>query len=292
MNNKPTRYLAWAALLVALAVGVSACAGAATTPTPESPCQVGDTWTRPTDGAVMVCVPAGEFLMGSSDNEIDAILAACSDCWRESFANERPQHTVYLDAFWIDRTEVTSAQYEKCVAAGACSGRCVYPANAPAHPILCESGWENEYATWVGGRLPTEAEWEKACRGADGRMYPWGDDAPDCTRANYQDCFDGSDAVVGSYPAGASPYGALDMHGNGEWVADWYGGDYYRRSPVRNPQGPLPTESTERVIRGRGYLSHAEFRCASRSVWDPGAFEKEVSHYAFRVVVDIDPSGP
>jgi formylglycine-generating enzyme required for sulfatase activity len=228
----------------------------------------GDTWTRPADSAVMVYVPAGEFLMGSTENDPDA---------RDE---EKPVHTVDLDAFWIDKTEVTNAQYRKCVEAGACEEPGCGNRNdviGPSQPVVCVS-WDDAqaYASWVGGRLPTEAEWEKAARGTDGRTYPWGDSAPDCNRANYSDC-GRAIADVGSYPEGASPYGVLDMAGNAwEWVADWYAEDYYSRSPARNPQGP--DSGDRRVQRGGSFdWGQARVRCAYRigslpaySNWDLG----------------------
>ncbi|MBU6332964.1 MAG: formylglycine-generating enzyme family protein [Chloroflexi bacterium] len=133
-------------------------------------------------------------------------------------------------AFRIGRTEVTNAQYAQCVAAGACTvpetfDGCNYSNAAYAeHPVACVTREQaREYAAWAGGRLPTDTEWTRACQGDDGRMYPWGEAAPDERLANFafrQDLGDGTTAV-GSYPAGASPYGALDMAGNvWEWVGD------------------------------------------------------------------------
>jgi len=218
------------------------------------------TWTRPADGMVMVYVPAGEFLMGSSDAD------------GQAQDNEKPQHTVYLDAYWIDRTEVTNAQYRKCVEAGACREPGCWDNenyNAPDQPVVCVS-WDDAraYAAWAGGRLPTEAEWEKAARGTDGRIYPWGNSAPDCDKANYADCIE-HPAVVGSCLLGANPYGALDMAGNvWEWVADWYDAGYYARSPAHNPQGPDARDS--RVLRGGAFSSgERSVRCAARSWYYP-----------------------
>jgi formylglycine-generating enzyme required for sulfatase activity len=192
---------------------------------------------------VMVCVPAGAFLMGSTDGD--------------PYANDReqPQHAVHLDAFWIDEHEVTNTQYRKCVEAGACQEPGCWTdsrLSSPDQPVVCVA-WDDAqaYAAWVGGRLPTEAEWEKAARGTDGQIYPWGDSPPDCYKANYWGCT-GWPLSVGTHPDGASPYGALDMAGNvWEWVADWYSDDYYAWSLFRNPQGPDLGDS--RVLRGGGF---------------------------------------
>jgi formylglycine-generating enzyme required for sulfatase activity len=218
--------------------------------------------TRAVDGAAMVYVPAGEFLMGSTDADAKAA------------GDEKPQHCVYLDAFWIDRTEVTNAQYVQFLNAlgehtGACAGRdCAETVveDKYSHIIGREGRYEVEpgfedhpvtqvswygavaYCEWAGARLPTEAEWEKAARGVDGRLYPWGSKAADCRKAQYGDC-GGETVPAGSRPAGASPYGSLDMAGNvWEWVADWYDPEHYGSSPEQNPQGPAT--GRYKVFRG------------------------------------------
>ena len=197
------------------------------------------TQTRQIDGMEMVLVPAGEFPMGSEDGS----------------ENERPVHEVYLDAFYIDKYEVSNGQYEMCVKAGKCDAPSVTSSSTrdnyygnPSYadyPVIFVT-WYNaqDYCAWAGGRLPTEAEWEKAARGTDDRTYPWGNGDPNCSLANSYNDDTGSYCVgdtseVGSYPTGASPYGALDMTGNvAEWVSDWYSPDYYSNSPVSNPLGP------------------------------------------------------
>jgi len=205
----------------------------------------------------------------------------------EAEDDEKPQHTVYLDAFWIDKTEVTNAQYRKCVQAGDCQEPWCWDDdhfNAPEQPVVCVS-WHDaqSYCDWAGAWLPTEAEWEKAARGSDGRVYPWGDEF-DCSRGNFDDETEYDDYVVpggegcdgyvttapvGSFPAGASPYGVLDMAGNvWEWVADWYGSDYYARSPSRNPQGP--DSGDYKGLRGGTWFDYPErARCANRFGYNP-----------------------
>jgi eukaryotic-like serine/threonine-protein kinase len=191
--------------------------------------------------------------MGSSDSDADAD------------SDEMPQHKVTLDAFWIDRTEVTADQYAKCVAAGKCAAPGCAGAGKGDHPVVCMT-WQGaaDYCAWAGRRLPTEAEWEKAARGTDGRIYPWGNEALDRAKANYGGNV-GDATPVGAYPAGASPYGALDMAGNvWEWVNDWYRSDYYASSPGSNPQGPATGKDW--VLRGGswGYRDN-DLRVANRS---------------------------
>lgn len=202
-----------------------------------------DASAQPDDVADMVLVPAGELDMGCGPD----IASSCN-------AEELPEHRVALDAFWIDRTEVTQSAYARCVRAGVCkvpvSG--FDPERQPQHPVVYVN-WQHArtYCQWRGRRLPTEAEWEKAARGTDGRAFPWGNEAATCALAYYTRCEEPFPAV-GSRPAGKSPFGALDMAGSvEEWVADWYGGDTYAKSPPRDPRGP--EMGTQRVLRGGAY---------------------------------------
>ena len=223
----------------------------------------------------MVYVPGGTFQMGSTDAEINAAIEQCEqdrgsgECegW---FGNESPRHLVTLDSFWIDRTEVTNAQYRDCVEAGVCtpptssiSGtreNYYKSSDYDDYPVV-NVKWHQarEYATWVGGRLPTESEWEYAARGTTGRLYPWGD-VFDGTRLNFCDVnctedrrtLDYDDgyaltAPVGSYPLGSSWCGAQDMSGN---VSEW---TQSLRMPYEyNPADGREDVSTngDRIVRG------------------------------------------
>lgn len=218
-----------------------------------------------TKGRDMVVVAAGEFMMGCNSKRD-------GHCDRD----ERPYHAVYLDAFYIDRHEVKNADYLECVKNDACRPARTYPDfDGPEQPVVGVS-WDDaaNYCRWAGKSLPTEAQWEKAARGTDGRVYPWGSSwcGCDCAIQEYRQSYGcGKDATwtVGSAARGASPYGALDMAGNvWEWVSDWYGAGYYSDSPKENPPGPASGE--KRVKRGGGYANTRTYlRASDRSPSPP-----------------------
>ncbi|WP_455378225.1 formylglycine-generating enzyme family protein [Petrachloros mirabilis] len=236
----------------------------------------------------MVLIPAGEFIMGSFEDGI-------------SSDDERPQRKVFIDAFWIDRYEVTNAQYKQFIdttshpaPTHSISKFTLWSHNVPfpgseEHPVV-NVRWKDAvaYCNWLGRRLPTEAEWEKAARGADGQRYPWGNEW-DFTRSNSASYWagrtiefkDGEEwkafwiagdgarisreqglrgevltMPVGSFPDGASPYGVFDMAGNvSEWVMDWYEPYSYLNAPLSNPQGP--DGQLLKVVRGGSWLKPA-----------------------------------
>ena len=237
-----------------------------------------ETFAGPDDIGAMADIPAGAFPMGCN-GEKDG---ACD-------GDEFPYHIVSLSAYRIGKYEVTADEYAACVAAGDCVNTTsllhyyLYDDNpycnlgAPGrgkHPMQCVT-WDGAwaYCAYAGKRLPTEAEWEKAARGTDGRIYPWGDEPPSCGRAVMDDpqaggpgCGAGGTLPVGSRAAGASPYGVHDMAGNvWEWVNDIYGEDYYAVSPDTDPSGP--DTGFMRVLRGGAWRGSdaADLRTSHRS---------------------------
>ncbi len=244
-------------------------------PTPTPTLGVGSTWIRPEDGMVMAYVPAGTFQMGSQDG----------------YGDERPVHTVYLDAYWIDQTEVTNAMYAAFLNAlgNRSEGGAIWLDADDSNVLILQSlgewksktGYENHpvvevtwygaraYCEWVGRRLPTEAEWEKAARGGLEEMqYPWGDEYPVCipsmeNGAQYYSC-SGATVPVGTFALNG--YGLYDMAGNTwEWVADWYNSRYYNDSPLDNPEGP--SSGSTRVVRGGSWSNAGSLLRVAYRYW-------------------------
>ena len=259
------------------------------TNTPAQVLQQGSTMVRPKDQMVMVYVPDGTFTMGDTashaQSECLRISTECVPIKDITFIDEAPPHSVTLNAFWIDQTEVSNAMYALCVRAGKCTDNTNGSNNLPAVNV---SWFEaSKYCVWAGGRLPTEAEWEKAAHGTDGSMFPWGDSAPSCSKANYLASSDGGcpgKAVsVDSNQSGASPYGALNMVGNvWEWVADWFDGSYYSYSPLSNPKGPDPTKY--KVMRGGSFANQVGFMIPTgRGSYNPN---DKLNSIGFRCAAD------
>jgi formylglycine-generating enzyme required for sulfatase activity len=216
---------------------------------------------RPARAPDRVAVPATCFLRGSPAGPAPA--------------HEQPQRRVCLSAFGIDRGKVTRRQYHTCVAAGRCS-RAAYgtrPGHAdPELPVVGVS-WQDAaaYCRFTGGRLPTEAEWELAACGTDGRTYPWGSAAPTCDRVHFQGCAPAHLHRARERPGNVGPLGTEEMVGNAwEWIADAWAADAYASAPERDPRGPAQGE--HRVIRGGSYVDSADYlRCRARYHWKPDA---------------------
>lgn len=254
------------------------------TPTPLL--EVGSTQVSDKDEMVMVYVPEGIFTMGTD----------------YGYSYEQPAHKVFLDSFWIDKTEVSNSQYANCVSAGYCVmplwnggyNPHYYSENKNADFPIVKVNWNdaNSYCEWVGRRLPTEAEWEKAARGTDGRLYPWGEESPSCDFANIPNCgikFSGNIfdlSSVYNYADSASPYGALNMIGNAwEWVADWYDETYYSDSPSSNPKGP--SSGLFKLIRGGSIDQSAS--AVYRTWAGPDSYSSAVYMSGFRCAKDVIP---
>lgn len=218
-----------------------------------------------------VLIPGGSFWMGCNS----AVDTQC-------YSDEKPYHEVTLSGYYIDRTEVTVGSYAECVTAGTCTSPSTYSSycnwgvsGKTDHPVNCVTWYQAvDYCEWRGGRLCTEAEWEKAARGTDGRKYPWGNETATCDYAVMDDGGDGCGTdstweVCGKSPAGDSPYGLCDMSGNvWEWVSDWYGSGYYADSSSVNPTGPV--SGPYRVRRGGSFVSDAGYlRASYRDYVDP-----------------------
>jgi formylglycine-generating enzyme required for sulfatase activity len=225
--------------------------------------KAGDERTSSADGMVQVFIPGGKFQMGGFDGDAQK--------------DEDPTHGVTLSPYWMDKLEVTNGMYQMCVLAGACqSPREVKSATRPSYfanqdfsdyPVIFVS-WKDadNYCTWAGRRLPTEAEWEFAARGsADFRRFPWGDQSPDNNLANY-DYQVRDTSRVGSFPKGASPFGILDMAGNvWEWVSDYYNAEYYSQAGEQNPVGPSGKDGAVKSMRGGSWADNfKEVRVSNR----------------------------
>jgi formylglycine-generating enzyme len=244
--------------------------------------------SRGLDGAPMVLIPAGPFTMGSNDG----------------FPNERPEHTVTLDAYYIDQYEITLTLYRKFLEAVNHESPPTWDDEAsttvgdrPAIGVKWESA--AAYCKWAGKRLPTEAEWEKSARGTDGRRFPWGDMQPFIDIANYNRGMWVSEAITlvavtsglegmsvrhGLKDGGKSPFNIFHMAGNAaEWVADWYERDYYQRSPGRNPPGPSAGE--KRVLRGGSWADvPSALRVTARFSAEPDFEDRTIG---FRCAMDV-----
>jgi len=235
----------------------------------------------------MITIPAGEFLMGNPEGT--------------GRADEWPQRSVYLEAFVIDQVEVTNERYMRFVKA---TGHRTPPNPYGTGPLRSITGIEHlpvvqttwydakAYCGWAQKRLPTEAEWEKAARGTDGRLYPWGNDPPTAKRANFDREWEEEKTLhpVGALPGGDSPYGVKDMAGNArEWVSDWYDPEYYQDAPDRNPQGP-DKKGVVRSIRGGSW--HSPASDLTTTARGRGGFALQTHGTGFRCARTLDTEAP
>lgn len=234
------------------------------------------------DPTPMVKIPSGSFIRGSHENA--------------GRADERPRRTIHVDTFLIDKHEVTNAQYLNFIAAtghkeplNVYGDGSLFQVKDVARLPVVQVTWHDaaDYCQWVGKRLPSEAEWEKAARGPDGRRYPWGDEAPSSQRVNFNREWIATRTLrpVGALPGGGSPYGVHEMAGNvREWVQDWYDQDYYHAAPDRNPKGPKT--GLLKVIRGGSWHSfEPDIRTAARG---KGGFALKTHGIGFRCAGDVD----
>ena len=241
------------------------------------------------DGKRMILIPAGEFWRGTSDADI-LEMNLRFDGKTDWFENQKPQCKIYLDAYYIDETPVTNEEYKRFVDATGHpvphswdENRRICPPGKENHPVVHVS-WDdaNAYARWAGKQLPTEAQWEKAARGTDGRWYPWGNEQPDTSHCNFDNNEKGSTPIGKYSPQGDSPYHLQDMAGNvWEWCSDWYDARCYEHSVDHNPTGP--SSGSLRVLRGGSWVDEGDLvRCAFRGWREPDA---EGWKFGFRTVV-------
>ena len=234
------------------------------------------------DTVPMIVIPSGTFLMGNQESK--------------GRADEQPQRSVFLDAFAIDEVEVSNSRYMVFVQATGHrnpphpyeTGLLTSAAGIEQLPVVQVTWYDAKaYCAWAKKRLPTEAEWEKAARGTDGRRFPWGNEDPTPTRANFDREWDGDKtlAPVGALPEGASPYGVKDMAGNArEWVQDWYDQNYYKQAPLQNPQGP--DRGVVRSIRGGSW--HSPLHDITMAARGRGGFALQTHGTGFRCARSVE----